>query len=125
MFKLSAAIIAAALTTASLSSAAFAQASPGAELGAGITDNPSANRSGGDLNGPATGLGGDFGPPPSAVIARGAEANYHPRTDASPAYKGDVGTTAAARSAKSTSSNSGSTQSTPAMNNGSNSNSNQ
>ncbi len=77
MNKLSAAIIAAALT-ASLSSVALAQdttsMAPGAAYGTGITDNPSANRDG-DLNGPAAGLGGEF----SAAepnMAPGAEMGY-------------------------------------------------
>jgi|ERR1700733_4510065 hypothetical protein len=77
MNKLSAVIIAAALT-ASLSSVALAQDSsmaPGAAYGTGITDNPSANRDG-DLNGPAAGLGGEFRQPAEHGLAAGAEMGY-------------------------------------------------
>jgi hypothetical protein len=78
MNKLSATIIAAALT-ASLSSVALAQDSssmaPGAAYGTGITDNPSANRDG-DLNGPAAGLGGEFRQPSENGLAQGAEMGY-------------------------------------------------
>ncbi len=77
MNKLSAAIIAAALT-ASLSTVALAQdtssMAPGAAYGAGITDNPSANHDG-ELNGPAAGLGGNFGASETGM-APGAELGY-------------------------------------------------
>ena len=110
MNKLSAVIIAAALA-ASLSSVALAQdvptasasMDPGAAYGAGITDNPSANHDSG-LNGPAAGLGGDFGTASETGMAPGAEmghgitenpsANHNANTNAPAAGNGgDFGAT--------------------------------
>jgi hypothetical protein len=111
MGKLSAFVVAAALATASLSTAALAQdypsQAPGAELGAGITANPSANRDG-DLNGPAAGLGGNFGTMPGKRL--GAEMGYGITENPSANRNGDVNAPAAGNGGDFGAKNSGSTE---------------
>jgi hypothetical protein len=110
MNKLTAAIIAAALT-ASLSSVALAQDStsmaPGAAYGTGITDNPSANRDG-DLNGPAAGLGGEFRAPDNDM-APGAELGYGITENPSANHNADANVPAAGNGGDFGATNSGST----------------